>query len=111
MMNSFEMNDLLHTPRNETAPSDVENCKLYLETMKVSKPGDKEVLLSLIQNPRKGMLTIQLDGREPATIELSRNNILVPEKMAASLQDALMGTYGKTFPAVTVTGITFEEAV
>lgn len=110
-MNSFEMNDLLHTPRNETAPSDVENCKRYIETMKVSNPGDKEILLSLIQRPRNGNLTLQLDGREPATITLSRKNILTPEKMAASLQDALMGTYGKVFPAATVTGLVFEEAI
>ena len=110
-MNSFEMNDLLHTPRNETAPSDVENCKRYIETMKVSNPGDKEILLSLIERPRNGNLTLQLVGREPVAITLSRKNILTPEKMAASLQDALMGTYGRTFPAATVTGIAFKETI
>jgi hypothetical protein len=111
MMNSFEMNDLSHMPRNETPPTNVESCKLYIDNMKLRNSGDKEILLSLIQNPRKGTLTLQLDGREPVTITLSRKNILTPEKMAASLQDALMGTYGKTFPAATVTGITFEEVI
>lgn len=110
-MNSFEMNDLSHMPRNETPPTNVESCKLYIDNMKLRNSGDKEVLLSLIERPRNGNLTVQLDGREPVTITLSRKNILTPEKMAASLQDALMGTYGKTFPAATVTGITFEEVI